>query len=105
MSNMKLLKFDGDITLDEVFNTNKAIIYDSVLEKIKDAYRDPKCLEVKVINIEINQVDYSINLARERFVSSLENAIEFYVGLEQYEKCQLCVDIISELKSKKKAKN
>jgi hypothetical protein len=102
---MKSLKFNGDITLDEVFNKNKAIIYDSVLEKIKDAYSDPNCLEVKVINIEINGVDYSINLARERFISSLENAIEFYVGLEEYEKCQLCVDIIAVLKSKKKSKN
>ena len=102
---MTSLKFNGDITLDEVFNTNKSIIYDSVLKRIQESYSDLKILEVKVITIEINDIEYSINLAREKFIGSLENAISFYVTLEEYEKCQLCVDIIAEIKSKKKANN
>lgn len=98
---MTSLKFSGDVTLDDVFNQNKITIYDNVLKAISEAYRDTSIDEVKVITIEINQVEYSINLARSKFISSLENAIHFYEKLEFYEKCQACLDIITKLKPKK----
>ena len=99
---MKLLKFTGDISLDQAFDQNKDVIYDNVLEKIQESYQDETVDEVKVITIEINNVEYSINLARVKFVSSLENAIAHYEKIELYEKCQVCLDIIREIKSKNK---
>lgn len=98
---MASLKFDGDITLDQVFNSHKGIIYDHVLEKIKECYLDSTVNQVPIISIQINDVTNSINLSRDKFISGLENAIEYYVELEEYEKCQVCLNIINDIKGKK----
>ena len=95
------LKFNGNITIDEVFSQNKSIIYDNVLKKIGESHLDQSVTEVKVITITINKVEYSITLGRDKFIASLENAISFYESVEEYEKCQECLNIISDIKLKK----
>jgi len=96
---MTSLKFNGDITLEEVFNLHRITIYDKVVESICANYRDPAIHEITVINITINAVDYTVNLSRDKFISGLENAISFYEKSEAYEKCQLCLNVINELKN------
>jgi hypothetical protein len=97
---MASLKFDGEITLDQVFNSHRGMIYDQVLAKIKESYQDLTIYQVKIISIQINEVTNSINLPRNKFVSGLENAIEYYVEHEEYEKCQICLNIINDIKEK-----
>lgn len=95
---MKVLKFQGDIGLDDVFNRHKIEIYDNLLYSIKNHYLDKNHSEVTVIKISINESDYTINLSRDKFISGLEGAISFYESCEEYEKCADCVKIITALK-------
>jgi hypothetical protein len=101
---MQSLKFNGDITLDEVFNQHRILIYNNVLDAIQKNYKDPAIEEIKIVTITLNNIEYSINLSRSKFVSGLENAISFYEAAEEYEKCQSCVDIINDLNKKKREK-
>jgi hypothetical protein len=95
---MKILKFQGDIGLDEVFNRHKIEIYDNLLQSIKNHYLDKGHSEVTVIKISINESEYTINLSRDKFISGLEGAISFYEACEEYEKCAECLKIITALK-------
>lgn len=95
---MTSLKFKGDITLDEVFSRHRITIYDKLVQAIRGSYENEKIDEIKVINIEINNVEYSINLAKNKFISGLENAISFYEQIEEYEKCNGCLEIIKKIK-------
>jgi hypothetical protein len=95
---MKILKFQGDIGLDEVFNRHKIEIYDNLLTSIKNHYLDKDNFEVTVIKISINESEYTINLSRDKFISGLEGAISFYETCEEYEKCADCLTIITALK-------
>jgi hypothetical protein len=98
---MKILKFQGDIGLDDVFNRHKIEIYDNLLQSIKNHYQDNTYLEVEVIKISINESEYTINLSRDKFISGLEGAITFYESCEEYEKCADCLTIINALKKNK----
>ncbi len=95
---MKILKFQGDIGLDDVFNRHKIEIYDNLLQSIKNHYLDENHSEVTVIKISINESEYTINLSRDKFISGLEGAISFYESCEEYEKCAECLKIITALK-------
>jgi hypothetical protein len=95
---MKILKFQGDIGLDDVFNRHKIEIYDNLLQSIKTHYLDKNHSEVTVIKISINESEYTINLSRDKFISGLEGAISFYESCEEYEKCADCLKIITALK-------
>jgi hypothetical protein len=97
---MKTLKFQDDIELDEVFNQHKIEIYDNLLNSIKANYLNPKLNEITIVKILIKDTDYTINLSRDKFVSGLNNAITFYEGREEYEKCSECVEIIKEIEKK-----
>lgn len=99
---MTSLKFTGEITLDEVYSKNKDTIHNSILQAIKTVYLDLKINEIQVIKISINEVEYSINLDRSKFKVALQNVIPFFEEREEYEKCQLCLDMINELVDQKK---
>jgi len=89
-------------TLDDIFKNNEYEIYNQVLESIKESYRELGDKEViNVISISTKDIDYSINLKREKLAPSLEKCIAFFERIEEYEKCQECVNIIKELKKNK----
>jgi hypothetical protein len=94
-----MLKFQGDIGLDEVFNRHKIEIYDNLFKSIRDNYLDKKKGEITVVKISINETEYTINLSRDKFISGLEGAIVFYESQEEYEKCAECLKIITALKN------
>jgi hypothetical protein len=95
---MRTLKFQGDIELDEVFNSHKIEIYDNLLQSIKQNYSDESNSTITIVKISINETQYTIDLSRDKFISGLEGAINFYESLEEYEKCAECLAIITELK-------
>jgi hypothetical protein len=99
---MTSLKFNGDITLDEIFSQHKLVIYDKIVESIFQNYKNKKIDEITVISIAINDFEYSVTLTREKFVTCLENAIIAYEKIEEYEKCKRCLDVINELIIKEK---
>ena len=98
LKSMASLKFNGEITLEEVFQQNKILIYDRVLLAIKKSYKELDIDETPIVQISINEVEYSIKLSKDKYLGALEGAISFYEKIEEYEKCQQCLDIIKELK-------
>lgn len=97
---MASLKFNGEITLEEVFNQNKIFIYDKVIKAIEKSYDDSSVEETPIVQISINEIEYSIKLGKEKYLGALESAIVFYEKLEEYEKCQRCLNIINKLTKK-----
>jgi hypothetical protein len=100
---MRSLRFNGDITLDDVFHHHKTLVYDSVVQAIEKHGMKKGKDEVEVLSISINGVDHTVNLSRSKFVDGLYNAIKFYEELEEYEKCQHCLTLINQLKKKELA--
>lgn len=94
---MASLKFNGE-TLEEVFNLHQITICDKTVEEICANYKDASINEIKIFSIILDNIEYNINLSRSKYIGSLENAIFFYKKSEAYEKCQLCLNIIDELK-------
>jgi|APFre7841882793_1041355.scaffolds.fasta_scaffold07789_2 hypothetical protein len=97
---MASLKFSGTTTLEDVYTNHRELIYDKLVETILLNYQDTSLSEVRVIDIAINDTDYSINLARSKFISGLTNALSFYESTEQYEKCKVCLDLINTINKK-----
>tara|TARA_B100000287_G_C20602442_1_gene768662 strand:- start:736 stop:1053 length:318 start_codon:yes stop_codon:yes gene_type:complete len=101
---MQKLNFSGEITIDQIFQDYKKEIYDNILKSIKDNYKKDEILEINVVNITINGKEHIWNLKKDQIVSLLNRCIDFYKSpdLEEYEKCQICLDIINNLANNKK---
>jgi len=97
---MNILKFQGDIGLTDVFNQHKVEIYDNLFKAIHESYLNDTINEVTIVKISINEIEYTINLNREKFLSGMEGALSFYESCEEYEKCAECLKIINALKNK-----
>jgi hypothetical protein len=93
------LHFEGDVTIDQLFNDYKTEIYDNVLASIKENYKKDEMDEINVVKISTQSKEYLINLTRDKFVAMLERCISYFEPLEEYEKCQDCIDIIDEIKN------
>ena len=101
---MRKLHFTGEITLDQIFQDYKMEIYDNILLTIQDNYKKDEISEINVVNITINGKEHVWNLTKDKIVTLLNRCIDFYKSpeLEQYEKCQTCLDIINNLTDNKK---
>lgn len=93
------LKFTGNISVEEIFTRHKNDIYDKVVEAIIKGHEDPSIDKVEVMTLTVNDLEYTIDLSRDNFVSSLESAIAVYEQTEEYEKCQLCINLIKKINS------
>ena len=99
---MAILRFDGDLTLDDVFDKHKGIIYDNAISTIRTVYSDPNITKIQAAVVEINNTTYNLNIQRSQFIQMLTSAITEYEKTEEYEKCGECMKIINELKEKNK---
>jgi len=91
------LKFSGDITLEQIFQEYQTQIYDTMVESIVSSIQAGLKNEVNVVTITINSKEYSIGLVPEKFYLALSSAISYYEKLEEFEKCQRCLNIIKSL--------
>lgn len=91
------LKFTGNISMEEIFTNHKTDIYDKVVEAIVKAHGDSTVDKVEVMTLTINDLEYTIDLSKDNFISSLESAIAVYETTEEYEKCQLCINLIKKI--------
>lgn len=98
---MVSLKFSGDITLEEIFVNHRTVIYDKVVEAIQSNYSNLSVSKIRVLNILLNDFEYSIDLSRDKFISGLTSAISAYEHAEEYEKCQTCLDLIKKINTLK----
>jgi len=94
---MNKFQFEGDNTIDLIFDSHRRIIYDNVLIAIKKNYLKSEITEIHVVKITTHSETHSISLTRDKFITSLYDCIKFFEVIEEYETCQECVDIIEEI--------
>lgn len=97
---MNILQFDDDITIDKILDDYKKEIYESILKAIKENYKNNEINEINVVKIITQSKDYSIKLPKDKFIMTLNHCINFFIGLEMYENCQECHNIIKEIEEK-----
>jgi hypothetical protein len=53
--------------------------------------------KIEIVEISTGDTKYPIILSRDKFVEWLNRCIEFFEELEEYEKCQTCINIIRDI--------
>lgn len=99
---MKRLEFCGDITLEEIYEQNKDVIYDQVIESISGVVDNEKELDrIEVMEFDRGGTLFTIDLKTYQFIPVLQSAIEYYAdpSVEKYELCKRCKDLIDILSS------
>jgi hypothetical protein len=99
---MKRLEFQGDITLEDIYEQNKDIIYTQILESISEVVDNKKELDrIEVMEFDKNGTLFTIDLKTYQFIPVLQSAIEYYAdpSVEKYELCKKCKDLIDILSS------
>lgn len=105
---MSKLQFQGQLTVEELFVRYRWEIYNNIVKSIKSNYKDPTVDQVEIVEISSFGEDPPtvIILTKDKFKEWLNKCIEFFEPLEEYEKCQECVNIIRDMsKNNKKIKS
>jgi hypothetical protein len=72
----------------------KEVIMEQTIAGIKEAVKKKK---VSIPLFEVAGSDYYIELKKDKFKSSLETVLEYYVKKEEYSVCIECRDLINSL--------
>jgi hypothetical protein len=94
---MSKLQFHGKLTVEQLFVQYRWQIYDNIIKSICANYKDPKIDKIEVVEISTGDTKYPIILSRDKFTEWLNRCIDFFEELEEYEKCQTCVNIIHDI--------
>lgn len=88
-----------DETLGDFLVQNKDVVYTALLDSIEKEYLNKTSLAVDILQINATDDTTQITLAREDWVKGLEKAINYFKKpeIEEYEKCQRCLNIINKL--------
>lgn len=89
------LNYEGEIKLDEIFRQNKIAIHDVAVASIEKSWQDESVVEVEIVTIKINAVEYKIWISRNKYLVGLYAALKAYEEEELYEKCQSCFRLIN----------
>lgn len=98
---MRKLQFTGDATIEEIYEIHRREVYNTLLEVIGENYLNDEINEINVVKISTQSKDHVITLTRDKFIASLNRCITFFEKTEEYEKCQVCVNMINTIKNKK----
>lgn len=98
----RTIRLQEDISINQILKDYESEIYDSILNSVKENFKKSEKSEVNVVNITTQTRNYTINLTREKFIKWLNKCIAFFETLEEYEKCQECVNIIKEIENNDK---
>jgi hypothetical protein len=94
---MSKLQFHGKLTVEQLFVQYRWEIYDNIVKSIENNYKNPKIEKIEVVEISAGDTKYPIILSKDKFVDWLNRCIEFFEELEEYEKCQTCINIIYDI--------
>ena len=72
----------------------KEVVIEEVINAIRDAIKRKKS---KIELFEVADSDYYLELDKNKFKTSLETAIEYFVEKEEYDKCIECRDLINKI--------
>jgi hypothetical protein len=79
--------------LNEIPEIKKTVI-EEVISAVKEGINKNK---TSISLFEVGNSDYLIELEKGNWKSSLENAIEYYIEKEDYDKCIECRDLINKI--------
>ncbi len=74
---MQQLRFNGDITLEQVFQDYRTEVYDNLVKAIAENLEE-EVEQVTVLVVGINNIDYTVNLTKDKFVTSLRSALAHF---------------------------
>jgi hypothetical protein len=81
--------------LDTLFNSNvQDVLFSNSLESIKKAILEKKR---ECVICDINQLEITITLSKPYWGSALKSILEYYVKVEDYNKCSQINKLIQEL--------
>jgi hypothetical protein len=72
----------------------KEIVIEEVIVAIKEAIKTKK---TSISLFEVANSGYYIELKKEQFKPSLENALEYFLEKEEYNRCAECRDLINKI--------
>ncbi len=94
---MITLEYDFNVSLSQVFEENKEVIFNSGFDLIYKNYNNFYVSELLMVRIKIIGVTYDITIHRHNFIYLLEEYISYFEEKEEYEKCKLSLLIIKRL--------
>jgi hypothetical protein len=90
------LSMSSDIDYSEIIKIPG--VADTVMEELVLAIKEGVTNKKKSISLfALADTDYYINIEKEQWVMSLNNALHYYVEIEDYNKCIECRDILNKL--------
>ena len=72
----------------------KEVVIEEVIVAIKEAIKTKK---TSISLFEVANSGYYIELKKEQFKPSLENALEYFLEREEYNRCAECRDLINKI--------
>ena len=72
----------------------KEVVIEETIFAIKDAIKRKK---TSIELFEVADSGFYVQLNKDKFKSSLENAIEYFIEKEEYDRCVECRDLINKL--------
>ena len=101
----RIIKLQEDVSIKQILKDYEIAIYNNILNSVKENFRKSEISEINVVNITTQSVNYTINLSKDKFIKWLNKCISFFESLEEYEKCQECVNIIHEIENNENKKH
>lgn len=87
---MNSLVLNGDAPFERVYQNNAKEIYRYVVESIQNNLHIGSKEKIRVATIQLNDLEYHIDLPRENFVDALKKAATVFSENNEMEKAQEC---------------
>jgi hypothetical protein len=82
------------LSFDEELNSKKHQVYKSLIDGVTEAIKSDK-KEIKLC--EVKNSNIYITVEKQKWKSSLDSALQFYINTEEYEKCSKIKNLIDKL--------
>ena len=90
------LSISPDVDYSEIENIPG--VKDTVMDELVLAIKEGVTSKKKSISLfALADTEYYINIEKEQWGTSLNNALDYYVKIEDYDKCIECRDILNKL--------
>lgn len=93
------LEFQGNISIEEIFNTYQSLIFKEIIVSLEKHLSKARCEKFVVMQIIINQSPLSIELSPSYFREVVMKSKKIFLELEEYELCIKCDQLMGSIKT------
>ena len=90
-----LLRFDDAVEFEQVMKDNAYTIHGLTFYLIRNAYENN---DDSITLAYLNNHDTLLTVDKDSWLKNLECTLDFFISLEEYEKCQKIKDLMDKLK-------